>query len=84
MSALIETFGPYLVMAFAALAAVVTSYFRGRVDGATKAANVALKKDAAAKDELLEMHREADAQELEAARMAEEQARKEAMTWPGR
>lgn len=85
MSALLlETLWSYLAGFGATIVALAAAYLGGRKAGAAKAETTSLKKEAAAKDELLEMHREADAQELEAARMSEEQARKEAMTWPGR
>lgn len=60
------------------------AYLKGRGDGKAKAENKSLKRDVAARDEQLEMHREADAFEREVAAMTDEQARKEAKRWERR
>lgn len=73
---------PYLLAVLVAI--MGGAYGLGRKDGNTKATNVSLKKEAAAKDEILEMHREATKAEIEAARLSDEEARKEALKWAGR
>ncbi len=65
----------------AALAGAVVLYFKGRSDGAAKAENKSLKGKVAAKEEQLEMHREANEAELQAGALTDEEARKEAMKW---
>lgn len=70
---------PYLLAVLVAI--MGGAYGLGRKDGNTKATNVALKKEAAAKDEILEMHREATKAELEVARMSHEESLKEAKQW---
>jgi len=68
----------------AALVGAVALYIKGRSDGAAKAENKSLKDQVASKDEQLEMHREANAAEREAAGMSDDEARKEAMKWARR
>lgn len=68
----------------AALAAVATFYVKGRSDGSAKAENKALRQTIKAKDEQLEMHREATQDERDAAALSDDQARKEAMKWSNR
>jgi len=68
----------------AALVGAVALYFKGRRDGAAKAENKSLKDQVTSKEEQLEMHREANAAEREAAGMSDDEARKEAMKWARR
>ncbi|HWK13246.1 MAG TPA: hypothetical protein VNS02_02540 [Rhizobiaceae bacterium] len=68
----------------AALVGAVALYVKGRSDGAAKAENKSLKDKLASKEEQLEMHREANAAEREAAGMSDDDARQEALKWARR
>ncbi|HWK14653.1 MAG TPA: hypothetical protein VNS02_09680 [Rhizobiaceae bacterium] len=68
----------------AALVGAAVLYVKGRSDGAAKAANKSLKDKLASKEEQLEMHREANDAEREAAGLSDEAARKEALKWARR
>lgn len=84
ISALISTLWPYLLGGLAALAGAAGLYLKGRGDGAARAETGSLKKTIAAKDEQLEMHREATKAERDAAALSEAKAREEAMKWARR
>lgn len=75
---------PYLVAAGAVVGALATAYLKGRGEGVAKEKAKAAKRESAAKDEQLEMHREATEAAREAAALSDEQARKEAMQWARR
>lgn len=66
------------------LAVIVAAFLKGRSSG--KAAERAKqdKADLKAKDDLLEMHREATARELQAARDSDAEAKRRALEWAKR
>jgi outer membrane murein-binding lipoprotein Lpp len=84
ISAILSTLWPYLLAGIGALAAVFGIYTKGRSDAKAKAEAKILKRTIAAKDEQLEMHREATAAERQAAAMTEANARREAEKWARR
>lgn len=84
IAALISAAGPYLVTGAAALFALFVAYIKGRGDGKAKAQTDNLKRDVAARDEQLEMHREATQAEIDAAALSDEEARKRALEWAKR
>lgn len=84
LSLLTSEVGGWLLAAVGGIATVVFAYLKGSSNGAAKAENKSLKQSLASKDEQLEMHREATAAELEAARLSDEAARKEAEKWAKR
>ena len=84
IAAILSTLWPYLLAGVGALAAVFGVYTKGRSDAKAKAESAILKRTIAAKEEQLEMHREATAAERQAAAMTEENARREAERWARR
>lgn len=83
-AALLSAIWPYLAAAGAAIAALAVAYFKGQSSATAKEKLKAAKRDAAAKEEQLEMHRESTKAERDAAAMSEEKARKEALRWARR
>jgi len=63
----------------AGLVGAIAFYVKGHSDGAAKAKNTSLKDWIASTEEQLEMHREANAAEREAAGMSDDETQKEAM-----
>lgn len=84
IATLLSTLWPYLLAGLAALAGAAGLYLKGRGDGAARAKTAGLRKTIAAKDEQLEMHREATQAERDAAALSDEAARKEALKWARR
>jgi len=84
IAAILSQIGPYLIGLLALVGGAVVAYFKGRGDGAAKAEATALKKDVAARDDLLEMHREATQAERDVAALNDKKAREEAMLWAKR
>lgn len=72
---------PYLAAAGAALSVLAGAYLRGRSDARAKADFRDAKREAAAREERLEMHREATEIERKVGEMTDEEARKEATKW---
>lgn len=81
IATLLSTVGPYLVGFLALVGGAIAAYFKGRGDGAAKAENTSLKQQVAARDDLLEMHREATDAEKQAAALSDQKAREEAKLW---
>lgn len=75
---------PYIAAFGAAIAAFAAVYLRGRSDAKAKADLANARRDAAAREERLEMHREATEIERKVAGQTEDEARKEAMKWAKR
>lgn len=65
----------------AALIAIWRFWAKASASGAAKERARQAGRDAKAKDERLEMHRDADAAEREAARLSDAEARRKAMEW---
>lgn len=84
ISALLSQFAPYLIGLAALLGGLATAYFKGRGDGSAKAETKSLRKEIDARDEQLEMHREATKAERDAAAMSDQKAREEALRWAKR
>lgn len=68
----------------AAVVAALGLYFKGRGDGAAKAENKALRGQVAAKEEQLEMNREATDAEKSVKALSDEESMKEALKWSKR
>lgn len=83
-AAIMHRVWPYLAAIGAVFGALATAYFKGRGEGAAKEKAKAAEREIAARDEQLEMHREATEAEREAAALSDEQARKEAIQWARR
>ena len=84
ITALFSAIWPYLVAAGAGAGALILAYLKGNSSGAAKEKANAAKRDIAARDEQLEMHREATEAERAAAALSDEAAREEAMKWSRR
>lgn len=74
----------WLAIAGAVLSAIGIAYLRGRHSGKQEANTDSLKRDVAARDQQLEMNREATKFERDAAAMTDEQAKAEAKAWARR
>lgn len=84
ISAILARVWPYLAAAGAGIAALVAAYFKISSDAVAKERAKAAQRTIAAKEEQLEMHREATKAERDAAALSEEHARREAMKWAKR
>ena len=84
ISALFSRVWLYLAAAGAGIAALVAAYLKIRSDAAAKERAKAAQRTIAAKDEQLEMHREATKAERDAAALSEAKAREEALRWARR
>lgn len=83
-AAIIRRGWPYLAAIGAVFGALATAYLKGRGEGEAKEKAKTAQRTIAAKDEQLEMHREATKAERDAAALSDEQARREAMKWARR
>ncbi|MDI6814067.1 MAG: hypothetical protein QMD99_22890 [Rhizobiaceae bacterium] len=84
LAALVSQLWPYLIAAGTAVAAIAVAYFKGQSSATAKERLKAAKREIAAKDEQLEMMREATEEERKIAAMTDEQARNEALRWARR
>lgn len=84
IAALFSALWPYLLAGAGAIATVFGIYAKGRSDAKAKAETKSLKRTVAAKDEQLEMNREATEAERQAAALSEAKAREEALRWARR
>lgn len=88
IAALIElitgSLGPYLLGLVGVIGGAAVAYFKGRSDAKAKSDNAVLRSSVAAKDEQLEMHREASQEEIRVAAMTAAAKKKEARTWSDR
>lgn len=84
IAALVSQLWPYLITAGAAIAAVVAAYFKIGSDAKAKERIKAAKREIAAKEEQLEMYREATKAERDAAALSDATAREEALRWARR
>lgn len=84
IAALLSSLWPYLLAGAGAMAAAFGIYAKGRSDAKAKAETKSLKRTVAAKDEQLEMNREATKAERDAAALSEAKAREEAAKWARR
>ena len=84
ISAILSRVWLYLAAAGAGIAALVAAYLKISSDATAKERAKTAQRTIAAKDEQLEMHREATKAERDAAALSDEQARKEAMKWARR
>lgn len=75
---------PYLVAAGVGAGALVLAYLKGDSARAAKEKAKTAQRTIAAKDEQLEMHREATKAERDAAALSEAKAREEALRWAKR
>lgn len=75
---------PYLAAIGAVFGALATAYLKGRGEGVADEKAKAARREIEARDEQLEMYREATAAERAAAALSDEAARKEAMKWSRR
>ncbi len=83
-AAIMRRVWPYLAAVGAVFGALAAAYLKGRGEGAAKEQAKTAQREIAARDEQLEMYREATEAERAAAAMTDEQARKEAMQWARR
>lgn len=77
ITALLADLWPYIVAGIGGLLLILQQ----RRAGAAKERQKQAGRDIKAKDELLEMHREADEAERDAARLSDEEARRRALEW---
>lgn len=83
-AAIMRRVWPYLAAIGAAFVAIAAVYLKGQGAGAAKEQAKAARREIAARDEQLEMYREATEAERAAAAMTDKQAREEAMKWARR
>jgi len=83
-AAIMRRVWPYLAAIGAVFGALATAYLKGRGEGAAKEKAKTAQRTIAAKDEQLEMHREATKAERDAAALSEAKAREEALRWAKR
>lgn len=81
IAAILSVIWPYLLAGIGAVAAAFGIYTKGRSDAKAKADAKNLKRAVEAKDEQLEMRREADEADRRARALSDEEARKEAERW---
>jgi len=84
IAAILANVWPYLAAGGAALVALVVAYFKIGSDATAKERAKTAQRTIAAKDEQLEMYREATKAERDAAALSDEEAMKEAERWASR